>query len=188
LEQLTSNYEPDVVSVQLNLLDSHDTPRALTLFGGDVAALRLAFVLQMTLPGAPCIYYGDEIAMTGHDDPDCRRAFPAEPGAGDQDLRAFVAALAAARHDYVALRRGEVGIIGATGDGIALERSAEGERAMVALNAGHVPLELAIDRPAVVDGAWQPLAGLVSPGVELAWGERVVLRLPPQASAVFVKA
>jgi neopullulanase len=187
LEQLTTNYPSDVIAVQLNLLDSHDTPRALTLLGGDVAALRLAFVLQLTLPGAPCIYYGDEIAMQGRDDPDSRRAFPAEPGAGDQDLRSFVAALAAARHEHVALRRGEVRTIGADGDGIALERSAEGRRAMVALNAGRSTQELALDGLEDADGKWRPLAGLVSPGVELI-AEGSVVRLPPQASAVFLRA
>ena len=47
----------------MNLLDSHDTPRALTILRGDRAALRLAYLLLFTLPGAPCIYYGDEIGL-----------------------------------------------------------------------------------------------------------------------------
>ena len=40
---------------------------------------RLAMVLQLTLPGAPCIYYGDVIGMAGDHDPDNRRAYPADP-------------------------------------------------------------------------------------------------------------
>ncbi|MGZ6339786.1 MAG: glycoside hydrolase family 13 protein, partial [Candidatus Limnocylindrales bacterium] len=53
-------HDPAIVAVQLNLLGSHDTPRLRTIFGGDRDAVRLATLVQMTVPGAPCIYYGDE--------------------------------------------------------------------------------------------------------------------------------
>ena len=46
-----------------NLLGSHDTPRILTVAGGDVARVMLAMAFQMTYVGAPVIYYGDEIGM-----------------------------------------------------------------------------------------------------------------------------
>ena len=60
----------------LNLLDSHDTPRILTTFKGNISLLRIAFTIQMTLPGAPMVYYGDEAGLLGETDPDCRRCFP----------------------------------------------------------------------------------------------------------------
>ena len=75
------------LAAQLNLLGSHDTPRARTLCGGDMDAVRLAMLLQMTLPGAPCVYYGDEIGMEGLMDPDCRRAFPSDPLRGNVSRR-----------------------------------------------------------------------------------------------------
>jgi len=56
-----------------NLIDSHDTPRFLTLCQEDIRKLRLAITLQFTLQGSPVIYYGDEIGMIGNQDPDCRR-------------------------------------------------------------------------------------------------------------------
>src|SRR3990172_7392838 len=56
LERLGHTYPPDVAAVQFNLLGSHDTPRAVTVMGGDAARLPLASVLQMALPGAPSIY------------------------------------------------------------------------------------------------------------------------------------
>ena len=59
----------------------HDAPRALTVLGGDRAALRMATLLQATLPGAPCIYYGDEIGLSGGNDPANRGAFPWDEGA-----------------------------------------------------------------------------------------------------------
>lgn len=62
--------------VMYNLLGSHDTPRFLTVCKSDIRKAKLATLLQMTLPGAPAIYYGDEIGMEGENDPDCRRTMP----------------------------------------------------------------------------------------------------------------
>ena len=82
LERLLGLYDPAVIAVQFNLLGSHDTPRFVTVCGGDRVGLRLATLIQMTLPGAPSIYYGDEIGMEGGVDPANRGAFPptAPPG------------------------------------------------------------------------------------------------------------
>ncbi|TZE82380.1 alpha-glycosidase [Calorimonas adulescens] len=66
----SSNIWPGLV----NLLGSHDTARVLTLCS-DRRRAALAAVFQMTYPGLPMIYYGDEIGMEGGDDPDCRRTF-----------------------------------------------------------------------------------------------------------------
>src|SRR3990172_4972819 len=127
-----TNYDPAAVAVQLNLIGSHDAPPALTGLGPDRAVLRRAMRLQLTLPGPPCIYYGVEIGMEGGHDPDCRRSFPAGAGAGDQELRAFVRAAAAARHGHVALRRGPPRVVGAGRPGGALAREGGGARAVVA--------------------------------------------------------
>ena len=56
-----------------NLLGSHDTARLLYLCGENRQKQKLAAALQLLLPGMPMIYYGDEIGMTGANDPDCRR-------------------------------------------------------------------------------------------------------------------
>ena len=198
VERLMTNYDPGVVAVQLNLLGSHDAPRALTVMSGDVSALQLATTLQLTLPGAPCIYYGDEIAMAGHHDPDCRRAYPVEPGGGDQALRAYVTALTAARRDHASLRRGEVRCIGAVGEAVVLERSFEGRRALVAVNAGRTAQDVPLDDlgesgdEEAAGPAWRPLSGLASEGVELrstdGTGDKAAVRLPAQASAIYVEA
>ncbi len=81
IEYLLHLYPREVTEVQLNLLDSHDTARFLTMARGDVTALKLATLFQMTYPGAPSIYYGDEIGLEGRRDPDSRRAFPWDPQA-----------------------------------------------------------------------------------------------------------
>ena len=62
--------------VQMNLLGSHDTIRLSSLPCSNLQRVKLALTLLFFLPGAPCIYYGDEIGMLGGKDPDNRRAFP----------------------------------------------------------------------------------------------------------------
>jgi cyclomaltodextrinase / maltogenic alpha-amylase / neopullulanase len=181
LERLMTNYDPAIVAVQLNLIGSHDAPRALTVLGGDRAALRLAMLLQATLPGAPCTYYGDEIAMEGDHDPDCRRAFPADPSAGDREVRAFVQAVNAARHRHVALRRGTVDILVAADQAVVYRREADGRRAIVALNAGAAPTSLSLGADA--GRTYRPLE---LPGLTRGTWLSDVLTLPPQSGLVLV--
>ncbi len=69
-------YRPDITSSQLNLLDSHDTPRFLSCAGGDKDALKLALLFLFAYPGAPCIYYGDEIGLDGEHDPGLPQVLP----------------------------------------------------------------------------------------------------------------
>ncbi|MDP8904737.1 MAG: glycoside hydrolase family 13 protein [Chloroflexota bacterium] len=134
---LTRAYRPAATAVQLNLLGSHDTARFLTVAGGDKASLRLATLVQMSVPGAPCIYYGDETGMEGRHDPDCRRAFPWREGAWDHELRTFIRAAIRARREHAALRGGDFRVLAAAGDVVCYARQlADAPRAIVAVNAG----------------------------------------------------
>jgi cyclomaltodextrinase len=126
LERVMTTYEPAVSELQLNLLDSHDTPRFLSLAGGDRSALRLAMLIQMTLPGAPCVYYGDEIGMEGREDPDCRRSYPWAPVRQDAPLRAFLSGLIAMRKSEPALRRGRFRLLEVEGSAVAYALAFEG--------------------------------------------------------------
>ncbi len=106
VQRLLDLYARPFTEVQLNLLGSHDTPRFKTLAHGDNSAYRLALLFLTTMPGAPCIYYGDEIGLLGKRDPDCRAAFPWNEELWDRDLRAFVQKCIALRKNHAALRRG----------------------------------------------------------------------------------
>ena len=145
-----------MTAVQLNLLSSHDTPRFLTLCSGDLDALRLATLLQLTLPGAPCIYYGDEIGMAGSADPDCRRAFPVDPVEWEREPSEWVASLAGLRHSSRAFRDAELRLLGTDGAAIAYLRRAGDEVFAVVANAGDdelawdVPLPMAVTEASVV--------------------------------------
>jgi neopullulanase len=112
---------------QLNLLDSHDVPRALHMLQGDVKALQLALVLLFCLPGTPCLYYGTEVGLHGGEEPGCREAFPWDgPTGWRADLRAFIASLAALRRAHGALCSGTLQLAvlpGSEGDqGLLLQR------------------------------------------------------------------
>ena len=122
----------------LNLLDSHDMARFLTAGPGDTTALPLATIFQMTYPGAPSIYYGDEIGLPGGHDPDCRRAFPWDrQQEWDTATLNLTRQLVQARHSTVALRHGTFDVTYAQGDQIAYTRAHTEGNAYVALNCAH---------------------------------------------------
>jgi cyclomaltodextrinase len=125
LQLAMSTYPPAATSVQLNLLDSHDTPRFLSMAGGDPSAARLGALIQMTLPGAPCIYYGDEVGLPGGHDPDCRRGYPWDPARQDTALRDFYAGLIELRRNEPALRRGRFEVLCSRGSAVAYALFAE---------------------------------------------------------------
>lgn len=120
-----------------NPLGSHDTVRIKTELGGNQNKVKMAFLFQMAFPGAPAIYYGDEIGLEGEQDPDCRRAFPWQEDQWDQDLLTFVRQLISQRKHLSPLRRGsyeEVLVDGNTG-GYGFARILGDESILIFLNA-----------------------------------------------------
>lgn len=105
----------------LNLLGSHDTPRILTLLQGDLARLKIALTFLFTIPGAPLIYYGDEVGMSGGNDPDCRRPMVWERAGQNSQVFDWVQKLVALRKQHPALRYGESETL-LTFDGVYLYR------------------------------------------------------------------
>lgn len=106
LEELLTIYPAVHNHAHFLTLGSHDTERVRTLCGGQARKVRLLYLLLFSLPGAPAIYYGDEIGLEGGKDPACRAAFPWDEAAWDGETRAFVQRLIALRKDHAALRRG----------------------------------------------------------------------------------
>lgn len=131
-------YNPEIVRSQMNMLGSHDTPRMLTVACNDKTAVKLMVLCQMTVPGAPNIYYGDEIGLPGRHDPDCRRAFPwhDEP-AWDQQLLAYYRQCIQLRRQIPALRRGDFHILYTNAHVVVYQRHYQGQTAVVAFNTAN---------------------------------------------------
>lgn len=145
VEGLLRAYPRENVYGMYNLIGSHDVERIITYFIGDTRKVMAAAAFQFGFPGAPAIYYGDEIGLPGGKDPDCRRAFPWHaPESWNNDLRAWMQKLTAARSGSAALRRGVYQPLLALDQpkAYAFARVYEGEVVIVALNASDSPAEL----------------------------------------------
>src|SRR6185295_13374350 len=127
LDRILALYPKDHTYAQMNLLDSHDMPRFLSCVGGDRNSLKLAWLLMFTFPGAPCIYYGDEVGLDGKHDPECRKSFPWDETRWDRDLLHYAKACIALRNEQPALRRGEYKRLFAEGEVAAYIREYEGD-------------------------------------------------------------
>lgn len=125
-----------VTLVNHNLIGSHDTPRFRTEAGGDLWRSGLAMVFQMTYPGAPGIYYGDELGMEGADDPHSRGAMPWSEIDERDNLIETAAGLVSLRRRVPALRLGEWAPLNATADAVAYERRRGRARYVVGINRG----------------------------------------------------
>ncbi len=137
VETLFQRYDWQINTAQMNMLDSHDMPRALWLLNDDQAAFQLSILCQMTLPGAPCVYYGDEAGLSAGTDPHCREAFPWEKfEAQPHPLSDFYRRAIALRHAHPALRLGDFSILQAEGDLLAYRRRSADQEILIIFHAG----------------------------------------------------
>lgn len=178
-------YDWGITLVQYNLLSSHDEPRFLTLVKGDKRRLELATLFQLTYPGAPSIYYGDEIGLEGGADPDCRRAFPWDERRWDTELRGAFQRFIALRKAHPALRRGCYATLYAKGQAYAFARQLPEETVVVAFNLGKEPAVFTLDlkellpTEATLTDPWSGETTPVDKG-------KLVFSLPALASRVLV--
>jgi len=175
LELTREAYPAPMLHANMNLLSTHDQARALHHFGihgnphTDAAEdpaklaeakqrLKLALLFQVGFPGAPTVYYGDEVGVGGGDDPYNRAPYPwaDEGGQPDQALRADFQRLLALRHQHKVLRRGalEAPLL-LTDEVIVLRRTLGATQALVALNNAREPREIKLQLPAA--SAWRDL-------------------------------
>ena len=152
---IAEHYPPCVLNSVMNSLSTHDTPRILTILGDSfsgskaekatrfltpgVRALavrqeKAAALLQFTLPGSPCIYYGDEAGMEGFEDPFNRRTYPW--GREDQDLVGFYRALIRLKHESPALRTGSIYFESTPACATCFVRQLDDQRLRVVINSG----------------------------------------------------
>ncbi len=129
---------PEAIALeQMNLIDSHDTPRFLTMAGGDVERLKVAVAFLFAYQGVPCVYYGDEVGLEGGPDPDCRRPMPWDEAKWDRDLLGYYSALGNLRRRSSALKVGSLQML-APAQGVAFLRQSAEERIIATFNRGPV--------------------------------------------------
>lgn len=126
-------YRKQTVYAQLNILDSHDVSRFLSVCGEDRKKYKLAIIFQMCFPGIPSVFYGDELGVTGIREEEYRQPMPW----GRQDeLYAFFEQAIRMRKQQKALTQGDYHTLNAVAGSrfYGFERTYEKQRVMIFLN------------------------------------------------------
>ncbi len=124
----------ETAHAHVTLLGSHDTARIRTVCNGDIGRTLIAIALQMTLPGVPMIYYGDEIGMEGENDPDCRRPMLWDQSRWEMSIYKATRTLIRLRHEHPALRTGSLEPLKVFNGVYAFARVLDGDCAIVITN------------------------------------------------------
>ncbi|OXM13671.1 alpha-glycosidase [Paenibacillus herberti] len=175
IAELLASYPDQANEVAFNLLGSHDTERLLTLCGGSKERMKLATLLQFVFPGAPCVYYGDEIGLDGDRDPGCRKCMEWDQDKQDRELFRHFQGLIKIRKEHRALRSGTLNFLHANeGESLlVLERSDEMDHYLIAVNPSDTAASIVLG---VTHSNWQEMLS----GAELkAAGGKLSLELEP---------
>lgn len=129
---LKENYPKEYFYSTMNMLGNHDTERVLTMLNNNINLLKEAVVIQMTLPGVPLIYYGDEAGLTGGKDPSNRKSYPW--GKENKDILEFYKKISAIRVSEEALRNGEIEFLKFNNGILAYERILNKDRIIIVVN------------------------------------------------------
>ena len=152
---ICEHYPPPALHTALNFLSTHDTERALTVIADEPAGdrgrewqsgrsvtgeayeeglilLKMAYAIIFTLPGVPCVYYGDEIGMQGYRDPFNRGYYLWD--SHEDRLRPVIAQLAQLRQSCEAFREGALRVLRAEGGILHYQRVGAAETAEIIAN------------------------------------------------------
>ena len=185
LMELYNAYPPQAARAMLNLLSSHDTPRFLTLAHDDTKLQQLAATVQFTWPGAPSIYYGEELGMKGGADPDNRRGMTWDAATPGNSMLNFYKKLIQIRNQNPVLQSGEPAILTANDAAktLAFSRSLNGAVAIIAVNRSQAAQTLEI--PISQNGRFSD--ALNGQNYAVANGE-LKIELAPLSSAILLRA
>jgi glycosidase len=178
---------------------NHDVPRFASERGSSAEDLRLVFGLTLTLRGIPELYYGDEIGMTGGEDPDNRHDFPGgwtedprnafmEAGrtAEQQNLFAYVQTLLRLRREHPALTGGRLWDLASDESGYVFLREAEEERVMVAFNGAAKAREFRVLLSGTAAQGSQGVKVLFGEGLAEIAGNEIRVRAPGKSVSIFL--
>ncbi|MEO5688501.1 MAG: glycoside hydrolase family 13 protein [Burkholderiaceae bacterium] len=201
LELMREAYPPQTFDALMNLLSTHDTARSLHLFGdidgkstpAEIALakqkLKLAVLFQMTYPGSPAIFYGDEVGVTGGDDPMNRGTYPWADRGGHPDtaLLAEFQRLTQLRRDLAVLRHGTLlAPLHVDAHVVVLARRDADAWAITATNNGDAPQTLAVAVPAGARLAGWSDASTHAPAAVDSSTRQLTLVVPARSGVVLV--
>jgi pullulanase len=129
---LYENYPRDNFYNTMNLLGNHDTERLFTALNEDISILELAIVIQMTFPGVPLIYYGDEVGSLGQKDPSNRKTYPW--GKENKNIYNLYNKLITLRKNNDILLKGDFDIVEGEDDLVIIERIYKNKTILIVLN------------------------------------------------------
>ncbi len=199
LELMREAYPRPAFYALMNLLSSHDQARALHHFGWHEGAkdpalavlakrrLLLAVFFQMTYPGAPSVFYGDEVGVTGGDDPYNRATYPWADAGGQPDiaLLAEFKRLIKLRRDHAVLRRGSLDApLFVDEQVVVLAREYQGVWAVTATNNGGGARTVTVALPAGAASAYRDVLG--GDGAVNASNGQLTLTIPPMYGTALI--
>jgi glycosidase len=134
--QVRAKYKKPAQLASLNLVDSHDTDRVLTVANNDTTRQKLTLAFQMTYLGPPMIYYGDEVGITGEEFKSCRQSMIWDEEKQDKDLLDWYQKLIGIRQDNPALRTGDFELVikDAVKNSYAFSRQTEDNKLLIVFN------------------------------------------------------
>lgn len=138
ISTLLLRYRENALYAQLNLLDSHDVSRYMTLCGDNMDKMELSVLLQMTFPGMPCVFYGNEKGLGGTTESEYRQAMV---WGNKHPLEDVYRSLIALRKDHPALRYGDFRTHTASDKMYSYSRSWDDKKVTVTMNLGDVPIQ-----------------------------------------------
>lgn len=199
MEMMRENYPAPAFYALMNLLSTHDAARALYQFGyldettapATIATakqrLKLAVLFQMTYPGSPAIFYGDEVGLTGGTDPFNRGTYPwaDEGGQPDSALFADFQEMIKVRKDNPVLRDGSIDKPAYIDQNvIVLVRENQTTKALVVLNNSTEAKSISFTLPASLAGNYKDALG--GAGLVIAADGNVELTAPALFGQVLI--
>lgn len=156
LIEALSLYPAEQTLGQMNVITSHDTPRLSSLLHENSKSIELIYALLFTLPGAPCIYYGDELGLSGRADPDCRGSYPEtlhSLSKRSTRLREQLKKTIALRKSHIALRRGSLTLLECKDHHLVFVRKYHSNTLAIVANFGKHPCSVSFDWPEALGNA-----------------------------------
>jgi glycosidase len=200
IELMRELYPPQAFYALMNLLSTHDSPRALFVFGdrdenasAETIALakqrlRLALLFQVIFPGSPAVFYGDEVGVTGGEDPYDRVTYPWPDQGGKPDMALLkeYKRLIAMRNAHPILRHGSIDAPAFIDDHvIALIRRDGKQWAITAMNNATDARDITVDVPRELRNA--TFVDALSNHQTKAGVSSITFSVPPMGGVVLLK-